>query len=498
MIEKPNLSAQHPKQESYTITNQKAGHNAPPWRRFVVALLILLLIAVVVILPRFVQQENAIVADEDPLLRENNELINPVSVLDSPLAEAEKLQFRRDTQDVLANIITLKSTLNEKFVKQWANDTFAESELKLLAAEQSYQRGDYELSLTEFTAVEMTMLELERMYEPMLTAHLATGEQQFKAEASEAASAAYRQALLMAPDNDQAIRGLQRAENLPQVLEKLSLAREKFARGEYSKSVKQAELALAIDSEYGPAILQNKRALDAFREQRFQSSMSRGYAMLDRRQWQHAREAFSLAKDENQERMEPIEALDQVESRRQQEQVRLDLERAQQLEDNEQWQEALGVYDQLLDRDPGLVDAAARRVKVRVRATIDGQLDRYLGNPLELSDSRLYKNAQKLLLNTRSLAQPDSRLHGQLEQLEKVLERMSKEYTVEFVSDGLTEVSLFRVNSLGRFTSKAYRLKPGKYVVAGGRPGYRDVRIEFTLTGLDKFPKIRVQCTESI
>jgi hypothetical protein len=498
LIENSNLSAQTPEQESYTISNQHAGDSTPVWRRFVVVLLVLLLMAVVVVLPRFFQQENPIIADEDLRPVANNELVNPVSELDSPLAEAEKLQFRRDTQDVLANIINLKSILNEKFVKRWANDPFAESELQLLAAEQSYQRGYYELSLTEFTAVEAKMLELESLYEPLLKAHLATAEQQFIDEASDAAIAAYREALLMAPNNDQAIKGLRRAENLPQVLERLSLARENFSQGEFAESIEQTELALALDSEYSPAILQKKLASDAFREQRFQDYMSQGYAMLDQRQWQKSQEAFSHARDENKERTEPIEALDQVASRRQQEKVRQELERAQQFESNEQWQEALGVYDQLLVRDPGLVDAAARRVKVRVRAAIDSELNRYLSSPLELSDGRLYNKAQQLLVNTRSLAQPDSRLHDQLEQLAKVLERMSQEYTVEFVSDGLTDVSLFRVSSLGRFISKAYRLKPGKYVVAGGRPGYRDVRIEFTLTGLDEFPKIRVQCTESI
>ena len=264
------------------------------------------------------------------------------------------------------------------------------------------------------------------------------------------------------------------------------------------QSLEQAELALAIDGEYRPAILQKEQASDAFREQRFQADMSRGYAMLDQRQWPQAREAFSQAKDKNPMRREPVDALAQVASKRQQEQVLLELDRAQQLENNEQWQEALGIYDQLLLRDPGLVDPAARRVKVRVRATIDKQLNRYLNEPLELSDARLYKKAQQLLLNTRSLAQPDSRLHRQLEQLDEVLERMSQEYNVEFVSDGLTEVNLFRVTALGRFSSKVYRLKPGKYVVAGGRSGYRDVRIEFTLTGLEDFPKIRVQCTEAI
>ncbi len=501
MNEPSSLAAHNSEQDSYTITKENPAHKTPLWLRFIVVALILLLLGVIFLLPRVVEPNDVNIRQEGHSTSEENNLAaaaDPAAEQDSLLAEAAKLQFRRDTQNVLANIIKLKTKLNEKLVQQWAAEDFSEIELKLLSAEQSYQRGNYEISLTEFSLVEKSLVALDARYEPLLESHLAAGDDLFEAGSAEAASSSYQQALLMDPDSDRATKGLRRAQSLPKVLENLEQAREYFQNSEFSQSIKQAELALAIDAEYRPAISQKLQATEAYREQRFQAAMSLGFNQLEQRQWQQARAAFNEAKQTNIERTEPTEALEQLESRLEQEKVKLELDRARQLENQEQWQESLLVYDKLLKRDPGLVDPAARRVKVRVRAAIDTQIESYLSDPLQLSDDRVYKKSQQLLANTRSLAQPGSRLQAQLEQLQAVLKRMAQEYTVEFISDGLTDVSLYRVSSLGKFIRKEYTLKPGNYVVAGGRPGYRDVRIEFTLTGLDEAQKIHVQCTESI
>ena len=46
---------------------------------------------------------------------------------------------------------------------------------------------------------------------------------------------------------------------------------------------------------------------------------------------------------------------------------------------------------------------------------------------------------------------------------------------VTLVSDGMTDVTVFRVGGLGSFAEHRLELLPGDYVVAGTREGYRDV-----------------------
>jgi hypothetical protein len=69
---------------------------------------------------------------------------------------------------------------------------------------------------------------------------------------------------------------------------------------------------------------------------------------------------------------------------------------------------------------------------------------------------------------------------------------------VVFRSDNQTHVVLFRVADLGRFQQVSVKLRPGKYVAAGTRSGYRDVRVEFTVTGEPGDEPIAVRCEEPI
>jgi len=64
-------------------------------------------------------------------------------------------------------------------------------------------------------------------------------------------------------------------------------------------------------------------------------------------------------------------------------------------------------------------------------------------------------------------------------------------------SDNLTRVSIFKLGEFAPFTEKTLQLKPGKYIAEGIRPGYRDVRVEFTVLGAGTAPVV-VQCRETI
>jgi len=65
-------------------------------------------------------------------------------------------------------------------------------------------------------------------------------------------------------------------------------------------------------------------------------------------------------------------------------------------------------------------------------------------------------------------------------------------------SDGLTRVTLQRVGGMGSFTRKELSLKPGRYVLTGDRPGFRDVRREFTVLPGSTGLVVDVRCTESV
>ncbi len=500
MTETANSSPQKPEQGNYTITSVKPNHKTSRRSWFMVGLLVVVLAVVVFIFPRLIQPEytSPSVAEQSVASPEESGSESEAAVIESPLSEAARLKVRREVQDILANVLELQSVLKKQHTQQWASAEINVLEAALAKGDASYQRGDYELSLAEFSAIEQSMTELVNRYEPLLAEHLAEGERLFAEADAEAAGLAYQQALLMAPDNVSAQKGVQRAESLPQVLEYLALAEQHFQQDEFALAIEQADAALSLDTEYRPATQHRQRSIKARNERQFQQQMSTGFALLEQQQWQAARSAFKQARQIIPDRNEPGNAIAQLEAQQEQVQVKKELERARQLEQQEQWQQALLIYNQLLKRDPSLVDPAARKVPVKLRAAIDAQIEDYLADPLRLAEDRTYWEAQKLLTDASAFAQEGSRLQAQLKKLQAVITRMSQIVTVEFISDGLTDVTIYRVGQLGNFTRKTLPLKPGKYIAAGGRSGFRDVRVEFTITGIDKSPQIHVVCTELI
>ena len=86
----------------------------------------------------------------------------------------------------------------------------------------------------------------------------------------------------------------------------------------------------------------------------------------------------------------------------------------------------------------------------------------------------------------------------QVENLEQALYLSQVPIAVTFGSDGLTNVTLYKVGEFGAFADKMVMLKPGNYQVAGSRTGFRDVQIEFTVKLNSSNMYIEVRCTETI
>ena len=66
------------------------------------------------------------------------------------------------------------------------------------------------------------------------------------------------------------------------------------------------------------------------------------------------------------------------------------------------------------------------------------------------------------------------------------------------VSDNMTQVSVYKVGILGRFTNTELALRPGTYVAVGVRPGFRDVRLEFRVAPEIDMQPVVVRCEEPI
>ena len=108
------------------------------------------------------------------------------------------------------------------------------------------------------------------------------------------------------------------------------------------------------------------------------------------------------------------------------------------------------------------------------------------------------READQLLARADAVRGSAPVLRSQTTRLRDTLKLYDQPVAAVLQSDGLTQVTLQRVGTVGMFTRKELQLKPGRYVAIGSRPGYRDVRREFTLTPGGAAVTVDVRCTETV
>ena len=69
---------------------------------------------------------------------------------------------------------------------------------------------------------------------------------------------------------------------------------------------------------------------------------------------------------------------------------------------------------------------------------------------------------------------------------------------VTIESDNLTDIAVYKVGKLGRFSQRELTLRPGTYTVVGARDGYQDVRQKITVKAGQQVLRITVKCRVKI
>ena len=93
---------------------------------------------------------------------------------------------------------------------------------------------------------------------------------------------------------------------------------------------------------------------------------------------------------------------------------------------------------------------------------------------------------------------PGPVLSAQIERLNAQLKISAQPVPVQFESDNQTNVVIYKVGTLGVFSSRTLELRPGPYVVVGTRDGYRDVRRNIRVDPAGNMLPVVIRCEESI
>ena len=450
---------------------------------------------VIGLLPKIVSEPWIVETNQTSVSQSSNTTV-------SPSTAAEKTKYRQDAQLLLADIIRLRDSLSNQAVKLWARLRFEQALLAIEQGDQQYGNGEYQKSIGSYQGALDDLNELNTQSTTTLdTAKEASFSAIERAASTADFTTATDNALLaiaIDPEDKMAQTLVQRAAKLPEIMVLLDEAVIVTEENNLDKAKSLYEQVLDIDAAH----LKTQDALRSVKQQiidrKFTDLMSEGFDALDKEHFPKARLKFSQAQTLLPAELSVERALTQVDGQESLKAVSKSMRLAKQFESEENWQQALAIYDQLLATDASLINAKVRRVSVSVRSTLNNQFEEIFKAPLSLSASDVFQSAQRVLADAKNIPDAGRVLTGQIEQLEKVLIASQIPIKVTIRSDGLTDVVIYRVGALSRFEETTVLLKPGNYVAVGKRQGYRDVRAQFIVGSQSATDAIVVICTDSI
>ncbi|MEX2525836.1 MAG: hypothetical protein WD750_12820 [Gammaproteobacteria bacterium] len=472
---------------------QKSGAaTIPTDRRVMIALLILItmFIGVIFFLPDWVDttpvssRDNgrpAAESDDDAPATGRTEKQPEASPAGTPWTDAQLSKLRKQSQDLLAEMLEAEETLKEHQVEKWAGEYFDKALQRATEGDSAYQERRFDEAVDLYRQALAQFNELLDSMEQVYGEAMEKGSRALAEGDAERAAAQFETALLIKPEDEAALRGQKRAGTLDEVNaliaegdEALEEDRLEAARADYSR-------ALEIDPHADKARQRLQETDGRIRDRDFRKAMSEGYSALDAGRLDAAQKAFTEAAKLKPGSGEAGNVLNQTRERITTRRINEYLESARRAASDEKWQTATEHYEQALSLDNSLAEAHSGLQRARIRFNLDQRLQQAIANPERLWDQGVREDARQLLREAGNIEPAGPKLSRQTADLERLLEKATTPIKVQLRSDNQTSVTVYKVGDMGKFEEKSITLMPGRYVAVGTRSGYRDVRVEFTL-----------------
>ena len=423
---------------------------------------------------------------------------SPAAADASPWSDAQAARLRKEAQDMLAQLLELQDTLQTRGVEQWAPDAFAGVATLAVDGDTLYKTRQYAQATANYQQALTALQALQDAMPEELNKRLETAGQAIEDGDKEAALAELTVAALIEPNSSDIVSLQQRAEVLPQVLPLLEQAAASETDGDLSQAQQLLQHATALDPLHQRARSELQRIAEKARSQDFNKAMSEGYSALNEARFDTAKKAFLTAAALQQGSTEAASALEQVATAQTAQRLSTLNQRGQKNEQQEQWQKAVDDYEQAQQLDRSIVFASEGLQRSRARAALDQELRTTIEAPQRLSDAAVATAVAKQLQQAKQIRPRGPVLTRQIDRLETLLQRANATVNITLRSDEETDVIVYKVARLGRFTQRELTLRPGTYTATGTRNGYRDVRQSFTIAHDSAPTNVTIICTDPI
>ena len=412
--------------------------------------------------------------------------------------DAALLEARAAAQAARTQYDEQLARLMPRGVQSWGAAAIAKAQAQAATGAKAFTDRDFPAAKTAYEAAAAGTAALLAQIRSHLSAALAAGNAGLNAGDKLAAQQAFEQARTLDPDNAAARRGLERVVSLDAVRVQVQDAQRLEQSGDTVGARAAWKQALALDPDT-PVAREALARLDAKAgDAEFRRALGEALHALDRGNYDVAEKRIARARAlrANDPGVQQASAR-LAEARRGQKLAALEKTAAQQAA-AEDWPAAVASYRAAQQLDGTVAFARDGLTQAEPRAALAQKLQDLMDRPERLSAGGVLADAERSLQQARAISPAGPRLSAQIANLERLVAGASTPVEVTLSSDGKTEVTIYKVGSLGRFTAHSVPLKPGHYAAAGVRAGYRDVRVEFDVIAGAAAPRPDVRCEEAL
>jgi hypothetical protein len=417
----------------------------------------------------------------------------------APAADPVQLALAKEhAEQKLAAFLEARAELDRLGAAGWGQDAYSEVGRLGREADSDLMGRQYQPAADKYEQAALLARQLAGRAGDALDRLLKEGQTALADGDGTAAQSQFSRALMIDPSNAAARNGLKRS----QTIEKVMALIDSGSRNEQNNALAAARdnyrEALQSDPDSKEARLALDRVAGLIREQQFRQLMSEGLTAFHHNDLTRARNRLQAAKSLKPASREASDALLQVDGAMRLARIDALHNEAQAAAQSEDWQRALQSYLAVLDIDANIQFAVQGKKQVLERIRITERLRFFLSRPQALESDQQLKNAVLLVNEAREIEPRGPQLNAQIEKLEGLLAVAQTPVSVTIESDNLTQIAVYRVGKLGRFSEYELKLRPGTYTVVGARDGYQDVRQKIVVKPGQQSLRVAVQCRVKI
>ncbi|UCD78524.1 MAG: hypothetical protein JSW26_24445 [Desulfobacterales bacterium] len=416
-----------------------------------------------------------------------------------PAVDSAELALNKEKAELkLAEFLEVKKILDRKATSVWGAETYAEMTGLAHEADMHLMQAEYLPAADKYVRAIALASQLTDQTSDTLNRLLEEGRNALKAGNGAVAQNKFSLALMIDPTHPSAQNGLKRAKSIEEVVRLINSGRQHEADHALAAARDAYRQALHLDPDAKAAQQALNRVAALIIEKQFNQLVSEGLAAFHNDDYESAHTRLMKAKSLKPDSREVSDALLQVDQARRLARIEQLRQEALIADQSEEWQNALKLYLAALDIDKNLQFAVRGKERAQEQIRLAKRLSYFISQPQALESDQQLNNAI-LLLNEAKSAEPQGpKLAAQVDELEELIAVFRTPVNVIIESDNLTQVAVYKVGKLGRFSQHELKLRPGTYTVVGARDGYQDVRQEIVVKPGQPSLRVTVKCRVKI